>query len=121
MTDPFSQTAVQSTSFPATIASDNDDWRNFARSALRQIKTMPNADRFFLIDKQAQSPDTYIDAARAAHIDIFNAGCVTQGGKGQPGCQSLGVTLCGFAIDKQAQSFFEAEAFKHSASAALLV
>ena len=65
--------------------------------------------------------DTCIDAARAAHIDIFNAGCVTQGGKAQPGCQSLGVTLCCFAIDKQAQSFFEAEAFEHGASAALLV
>ncbi|WP_322892966.1 MULTISPECIES: AAA family ATPase [unclassified Yoonia] len=58
MSDPFSQTVVQSTSFPATIALDNDDWRDFARSALRQIKTMPNVDRFFLIDKQAQSPDT---------------------------------------------------------------
>ncbi len=65
--------------------------------------------------------DSRIDAARAAHIDIFDAGCVTQGRKAQPGCQSLGITFCGFAINKQAQPFFKAQAFKHGARAALLM
>ena len=56
-----------------------------------------------------------------AAIDDLILGCVTQGGKAQPGCQSLGVTFCRFAIDKQAQPFFEAEAFEHGTGAALLV
>jgi hypothetical protein len=33
--------------------------------------------------------DGGVDAARAAPIDIFNAGCVTQSGKAQPGAYAL--------------------------------
>lgn len=53
MSDPI----TQPTQIPTAAASDDDSWRDFARSALRRLKSAPNCERFFLVEKTPTPPE----------------------------------------------------------------
>ena len=53
--------------------------------------------------------DTAVKATRRAQIQILDAGVLAQGGELEPRGQFLAVTLCGLAVDKDAETLFEGE------------
>ena len=65
--------------------------------------------------------DGTINAARSAHVEILDAGRLSQGGELESGDQTLGVPFGGLAIDQQAEAIFKAEAVVCGMGLALLV
>ena len=56
-----------------------------------------------LLEKRA------VDAARGSQIDVLDDGVLPQGGELEARGEALGVALCGFAIDHEAEPLLERE------------
>jgi hypothetical protein len=63
--------------------------------------------------------DRFVDTARAAHIDVIDAGCSNERCKSQPCCSLLGIALARFSHHEQTPPLLEAKVFERVTGAEL--